>query len=54
MPTVRKNRLPVAHPSFRPRIEGTGRMTTHPGTAIRIGEDLFEVVSAMKGEAGFK
>ncbi len=39
-------RLPAPHPRFRPRIEKDGRRPGHPGTAVRIGEELFEVVSA--------
>ena len=48
MTSIREIRLPAPHPDFRPRKEGTGRTYTHPGTAVRIGEDLFEVVSAQK------
>jgi hypothetical protein len=39
-------RLPAPHPRFRPRIEAEGRRPGHPGTAVQIGEELFEVVSA--------
>jgi hypothetical protein len=39
-------RLPAPHPRFRPRLEGEGRRPGHPGTAVQIGPDLFEVVSA--------
>ncbi|MGB8959690.1 MAG: hypothetical protein WCC00_11845, partial [Candidatus Aminicenantales bacterium] len=39
-------RLPAPHPGFRPRLEGEMRRPGHPGTAVRIGEDLFEVVAA--------
>ncbi len=46
MPTTREIRLPAAHPDFRPRRQGSGRTVTHPGTAVRIGDDLFEVMSA--------
>jgi hypothetical protein len=41
-------RLPAPHPRFRPRLEGEMRRPGHPGTTIRIGEDLFEVVAAEK------
>ena len=41
-------RLPAVHPRFRPRLDPEGRRPGHPGTAVRIGEDLFEVVSAEK------
>ena len=41
-------RLPAPHPGFRPRLEGEMRRPGHPGTAVRIGEDLFEVVAAEK------
>ena len=41
---TREIRLPAPHPRFRPRLEGEGRRPGHPGTAVRIGEDLFEVV----------
>jgi hypothetical protein len=41
-------RLPVPHPRFRPRIDAEGRRAGHPGTAVQIGDDLFEVVSAEK------
>jgi len=43
---AREIRLPAAHPRFRPRLEAGIRRVGHPGTTIRIGEDLFEVVSA--------
>jgi len=39
-------RLPAPHPRFRPRLDAEGRRPGHPGTAVQIGEDLFEVVSA--------
>ncbi|MGB7294536.1 MAG: hypothetical protein WBC70_03030 [Candidatus Aminicenantales bacterium] len=39
-------RLPTPHPRFRPRIYVEGRRTGHPGTAVQIGGDFFEVVSA--------
>ncbi|MDH4272196.1 MAG: hypothetical protein OEW18_09505, partial [Candidatus Aminicenantes bacterium] len=32
----------------RPRVEGEMRRPGHPGTAVRIGEELFEVVAAEK------
>jgi hypothetical protein len=41
-------RLPAPHPNFRPRVDAGMRRPAHPGTAIRIGEDLFEIVSAEK------
>jgi hypothetical protein len=41
-------RLPAPHPRFRPRIDAEGRRPGHPGTAVQIGEDLFEIVSAEK------
>ncbi len=41
-------RLPAPHPRFRPRIDAEGRRTGHPGTAVQIDKDLFEVVSAEK------
>ena len=41
-------RLPAPHPRFRPRVEEGLRRPGHPGTAVRIGEDLFEVVAAEK------
>ncbi|MGA2531402.1 MAG: hypothetical protein ABSG19_00045 [Candidatus Aminicenantales bacterium] len=41
-------RLPAPHPRFRPRLEGEMRRPGHPGTTVRIGEDLFEVVAAEK------
>jgi hypothetical protein len=44
-------RLPTPHPQFRPRIEGDLRRPGHPGTAVRMGEDLFEIVAAEKSGA---
>jgi hypothetical protein len=41
-------RLPAPHSRFRPRLEEEGRRPGHPGTAVQIGEDFFEVVSAEK------
>jgi hypothetical protein len=41
-------RLPAPHPRFWPRLDAEGRRPGHPGTAVQIGEDLFEVVSAEK------
>ena len=41
-------RLPAPHPRFRPRLEGEMRRPSHPGTAVRIGKDLYEVVRAEK------
>ena len=43
---MREIRLPAPHPRFRPRLEGDLRRPGHPGTAVRIGEDLYEVVAA--------
>jgi hypothetical protein len=48
---VREIRLPAQHPRLRPRIEGEARRPGHPGTAVRIGDDLYEVVAA-EGSAG--
>jgi hypothetical protein len=42
---TRKICLPDPHPQFRPRLEGGLRQPGHPGTAVRIGEDLYEVVA---------
>jgi hypothetical protein len=41
-------RLLAPNPRFWPRIEARLRRPGHPGTAVQIGEDLFEVVSAEK------
>jgi len=41
-------RLPAPHPRFLPRTDPEGRRPGHPGTAVQIGEGLFEVVSAEK------
>ena len=38
-------RLPAPHPRLRPRVEGDLRQPAHPGTTVRIGEDLFEVAA---------
>ena len=43
----REIRLPAPHPQFRPRREGEGRSAGYPGTAVRIGEELYEVVSSV-------
>ncbi len=43
---TREIRLPAPHPRFRPRIEGDLRRPSHPGTTVRIGEDLYEIVAA--------
>jgi len=43
---TREIRLPAPHPRFRPRIEGDLRRHSHPGTTVRIGEDLYEIVAA--------
>lgn len=39
-------RLSAPHPQLRPRVEGDLRRPAHPGTAVRIGKDLYEVVAA--------
>lgn len=39
-------RLPAPHPGLRPRREGDLRRPSHPGTAVRMGDGLFEVVAA--------
>ena len=39
-------RLPAPHPRFRPRIDREGYRPGHPGTAVQIGGEFFEVVSA--------
>ena len=41
-------RLPAPHPRFWPRREGDLRRPAFPGTTVRIGEDLFEIVKAEK------
>jgi len=41
-------RLPAPHPQFRPRLEGDIRRPGHPGTAVRMDENLYEVVAAEK------
>jgi hypothetical protein len=38
-------RLPAPHPRFRPRLEGDLRRPGHPGTAVRMDEDIHEVVA---------
>ncbi len=43
---TREIRLPGPHPRFRPRTEGDLRRPGHPGTTVRIGEDLYEIVAA--------
>jgi hypothetical protein len=43
----REIRLPAPHPQFRPRRESEGRSAGYPGTAVRIGEELYEVVSSV-------
>jgi hypothetical protein len=43
---MKEIRLPAPHPRFRPRVEEGLRRPGHPGTAVRIGKDLFEVVAA--------
>jgi hypothetical protein len=45
---LKEIRLPSPHPRFRPRLDAEGRRPSHPGTALQIGGDLFEVVSADK------
>jgi len=42
---LKEIRLPALHPRFRPRLEAEGRRLGHPGTAVQIDGDLFEVVS---------
>jgi hypothetical protein len=39
-------RLPAPHPRFRSRVGGELRRPGHPGTAVRIGGDLYEIVAA--------
>ena len=39
-------RLTHPHPKLRPRVAEDLRRPAHPGTAVRIGEDLYEVVAA--------
>ncbi len=39
-------RLPAPHPRFRPRLDGGPRRPGHPGTAVRIGEELYEIIAA--------
>jgi len=43
---TREIRIPAPHPRFRPRVEGDLRRPSHPGTTVRIGEDLYEIVAA--------
>jgi hypothetical protein len=43
---LKEIRLPAPHPRFRPRLDAEGRRPGHPGTAVQIGEDLYEVVAA--------
>lgn len=45
---MKEIRLPAPHPQFRPRVEGGMRRPGHPGTTVRIGEDLYEIVAAEK------
>lgn len=45
---MKEIRLPAPHPRFRPRLDAERRRPGHPGTAVQIGKDLFEVVSAEK------
>jgi hypothetical protein len=45
---LKEIRLPAPQPRFRPRLDAEGRRPGHPGTAVQIGADLFEVVSAEK------
>jgi hypothetical protein len=42
---MKEIRLPALHPMFQPRLDPERRRPGHPGTAVQIGEDLFEVVS---------
>jgi hypothetical protein len=39
-------RLTAPHPLFRPRVDGGTRRLGHPGTAVRIGEELYEIAAA--------
>ncbi len=43
---MREIRLLAQHPRLRPRIEGGARRPGHPGTAVRIGDELYEVTAA--------
>lgn len=47
-PVTKEIRLPAPHPRFRPRVAEGMRRPGHPGTAVRIGADLYEVVAAGK------
>lgn len=41
-------RLPAPHPRFRPRLEEDMRRPGHPGTAVRMHGDLYEIAAAEK------
>jgi len=43
-------RLPAPHPQLRPRVKGEMRRPDHPGTAVRVGGELFEVMEV--GQSG--
>ncbi len=43
---TREIRLPAEHPRFRPRIDEGPRRPGHPGTAVNIEGELYEVVAA--------
>lgn len=45
---IKEIRLPSPHPRFRTRQKGEMRRPGHPGTTVRMGEDLYEVVAAEK------
>ena len=45
---LKEIRLPSPHPRFRPRLDPEGRRPGHPGAAVQIGKDFFEVVSTEK------
>ena len=48
---MKEIRLPARHPLLRPRLEGDTRRPGHPGTAVRLGEDLYEVVTVERSGA---
>jgi len=43
-------RLPASHSQFVPRKQGTQTRSDHPGTAVRIGDQLWEIVQAEQAE----
>jgi len=45
---LKEIRLPAPNPRFRPRVDPEGRRPGHPGAAVQIDGDFFEVVSAEK------